>query len=355
MTFAAVTMYDLTQDLEGVLERTRDVWNEFGEQRIFLTGGTGFFGCWLLHMCAHVADRLSLRTEVHVLTRDPKRFAKRCPALHAHPAIHCVQGDVRSFEFPTGSFSHIIHAAGETSTALNVENPERVYSTHAGGTERVLEFAHSCGATKMLLASSGAVYGDQPTEVTHMIEDEDAVQAPLRSPSAYAEGKRAAESLWRSLSNGQTRTIARCYAFVGPYLPLDQHYAVGNFILDGLSGRPIVVQGDGTPYRSYLYAADLCTWLFTILCRGENGRAYNVGSEHDVTIADLARTVASAFSPPATVHVQQVARAGSSPKRYVPSTQKARTEFQLQETIPLETAIRSTIAWYAEHDDSPNV
>jgi dTDP-glucose 4,6-dehydratase len=139
-------------------------------------------------------------------------------------------------------------------------------------------------------------------------------------------------------------TIARCFAFVGPHLPLDAHFAIGNFIRDAMRGEPIRVN-DGTPYRSYLYAADLAVWLWSILFKGESCHPYNVGSDQEITIADLARTVASVLeahhsSPPATSSPEPF------PSRYVPSGGRSREELGLKEWISREEAIRKTADWW---------
>lgn len=346
-------MHPLQSDLDHILLHTRNLWEELRGQRVFLTGGTGFFGCWLLETCTHACDRLELDAQVTVLTRDPEGFARKAPHLAKHPAITLLAGDVRTFAFPEGKYAHVIHAATDTDVTLNREQPDTIRTTIIEGTARILSFADFCDAEKCLLASSGAVYGKQPSTTIHMPENEEALMQPLETPSAYAEGKREAERLWREgETNGKTRTIARCFAFVGPYLPLNAHYAIGNFIRDGIAGTPIRVNGDGTPERSYLYAADLVIWLLTILLRGADGRAYNVGSERNLPVREVAESVARCFMPIPPVIIAKEPIPGEIPPRYVPSTERARMELGLQETMSLHEAVQKTIAWHTQKHHS---
>jgi dTDP-glucose 4,6-dehydratase len=338
------------EDLDHVLEHTRALWDELRGQRLLITGGTGFFGRWLLEGLLWANDRLRLGASALVLTRNPDAFRDKAPSVAGHPAIQFHQGDVRSFEFPTGTFSHIIHAATESSVRLNAEEPLTVFDTIVDGTRHTLEFARHCGAQKFLLTSSGAVYGKQPPEITHISEDYPGAPDPANPRSAYGEGKRAAETLCTLFSkqHGLDTRVARCFAFVGPYLPLDIHFAIGNFIRDGLHGGPIVVQGDGTPLRSYLYAADLAIWLLTILFREQSSRIHNVGSEEGVSIVELAHMVAASFSPQVGVIVRGKPDPHKTPERYVPSTARANRELGLMPWISLPAAIARTVAFHRD-------
>jgi dTDP-glucose 4,6-dehydratase len=335
-------------DLDHILAHTQGLWDELRGQRLFVTGGTGFFGCWLLESLAWANDKLALNASAVVLTRRPEAFAAKAPHLAARADLRFVRGDVRDFQFPDGNFSYVLHA-GTTSSAP-VE-PEEMFATIVDGTHRVLEFAATHGTRKLLFVSSGAVYGRQPSNLARVPEDYSGAPDPLDPASAYGEGKRATELLCSlaSRKHGFEAKIARCFAFVGPHLPLDAHFAIGNFIRDALRGGPIQVRGDGSPLRSYLYAADLAVWLWTILFRGRPAQAYNVGSEEAVTIAEVAQAVRDGFTPPPPIQIAQTSAPAQPASRYVPATQKARAELDLCETMDLSEAIRRTVSWHRQN------
>ena len=337
-------------DLDHILAHTPDVWRTLDGKRIFLTGGTGFFGTWLVESLCWAVDKLGIRPQVTLLTRNPAAFATKAPHLAEHPAVRLYQGDIRDFSFPRERFPYVIHAATEATAFSHPGNAWYMWDSIVQGTQRVLEFTRSCEAERLLLTSSGAVYGRQPSVMTHVPENFSG--APLLEPTervAYAEGKRAAETmaaLWGT-QHDVICPIARCFAFVGPHLPLDQHFAVGNFMGNLLRDEPIQINGDGTPHRSYLHAADLAIWLWTILLCGEHARTYNVGSDESVSIEELARTLCRvAWKSEHPIEIAGVPVPGMLPERYVPDTSRAREELGLDVFIPLEAALRRTLAWH---------
>lgn len=339
----------LADDLDHVLARTSGLWEELRGARVFMTGGTGFFGCWLLETLLWANDRLGLDASVVVLTRDRPAFERKASALASHPALSLQSGDVRSFDIGDGSFSHVIHAGTETAAPATPADTLAVFDSIVGGTSRVLDLARRSGARRFLLTSTGAVYGAQPPGLSHMSEEYAGGPDTTNPARAGAEAKRAAEMLCAIYADDRLQpTIARCFAFVGPYLPLDAHLAVGNFIRDALRGGPITVSGDGSPQRSYLYAGDLAVWLWTVLLRGEPMRPYNVGSEEVISIGDLAHAVAQRFSPQAEVRFAMTPASGAPADRYVPSTARIRKELGVTATVDLDEALARTANWHRE-------
>ena len=226
-------------------------------KRIFITGGTGFFGLWLLTALSQL-NRQGAGIGITILSRNPQRFLAAYPQWADCSWLTFIGGNVRDFDFHEAPFDFLIHAATDTSATANAD-PLSIFDDIVIGTRRVLDFAVKSGAKRVLLASSGAIYGPQPLGVSQIPEDARFACPPDAPTSAYGEGKRVMELLGAlyHLEHGIESIIARCFAFVGPGLPLDGHFAIGNFIRDALYADAIHVNGDGTPLRSYLYGADV--------------------------------------------------------------------------------------------------
>ena len=243
----------LNCDLEYITKQTTGLWEEARGKRFFITGGTGFFGRWILESLCAANHTLRLEASAMVLTRKAAAFAQSAPHLVGDASISLLPGDVRNFDFPSGKFDYIVHAATEGGVP-----PLETLDTIVEGTRHALEFARASGAKKFLLTSSGAVYGTQPPSVEFLEESFSGAPVLAGSNAPYGEGKRMAELLCHLYSKDAELEckIARCFTFVGAHLPLDSHFAIGNLIGNALRGEPLRLRGDGTPIRSYLYLAE---------------------------------------------------------------------------------------------------
>ncbi len=339
-----------SHDRERLRTGLGDRWEALRGRRVFVTGGTGFVGCWLLEAFAEANRALHLGAHLVALTRDPERFRARAPHLARDPAITLHAGDARTFAFPAGNFAFAIHAATEAPYAPSAEQPLGVLADDLAATRHVLEFVRGAGVERLLFTSSGAAYGPQPAAITHLPEDYPGGPFTTDTAAGYGHGKRLSEFAIAAHAglHGFAAPIARLFAFVGPYLPLDANFAVGNFIADALAGRPIRISGDGTPRRSYLYGVDLAVWLWAVLLAGESARIYNVGSPADLSIREVAEAVAAVSGSQLPIEVAGTPVPGRPPQRYVPDTARAETELGLASTVDLHEGIRRTIAWHRD-------
>ncbi len=286
------------EDLVHILMQARESFIALQGARLFITGGTGFFGHWLLESLLHANRELALNLRVTVLTRSASSFRSKAPHIANDPALALLEGNIRTFDFPSEPHTHILHAATDSGGQQTGRPAYELAESILEGTRRVLQFARETGAKRLLYTSTGAIYG-RSTTLQHTPETYTGAPDPLLLQSSYDEAKRMAEHLCVAYAHGTDlqAVIARCFAFVGPHLPLDQHFAIGNFLGAAIAGTPIHIKGDGTPRRSWLYMADLSIWLWTMLARGQANRAYNVGSDKGHTIAEAARLTAAILRP----------------------------------------------------------
>lgn len=345
-----------SDDLDRVVAGLGNRWETLRNADILVTGGTGFFGVWLVSSLLHADRALGLGLRVHVSARRPEEFFNRAPEFRDAPQIRLVAGDTRALQLDDSTrITHIVHAATAASASLNDSDPVEMAHVAAEGTRCVLTLARKKDVQRVLFTSSGAIYGKLPPEITHVREDQMGVLDPLLTRNAYGEAKRLAELYCAGYCEkfGTPVVLARCFAFVGPYLPLGAHFAVGNFMLNAMRRQPIVVQSDGSPIRSYLYASDLACWLLTLLVSGQPGRAYNVGSEYGISVGELAKLVGQLRD--VRVEIRGKLDPDRLRDRYLPSTERIRTELMLGESMSLEQAINRTMQWYERTGLLPTV
>ncbi len=333
------------EDIEFVFKIVGSDLNRLQGKRVLITGGTGFIGTWLLETISWLNRDCTQPCKVYVPTRNPEAFARKAPHLAANSEIVLLPGNIADFQYPDDECNFIIHAAAPGEPRALNHDSLGVAETIVRGTRRVLELATQKNIEGFLFVSSGAVYGVQPPDLERIPEDYLGAPDVTNIRSAYGEAKRYAEMLCTLYHqrHGLPIHIARPFTFVGPYQDLNAGFAITDFIRDGLQGRPLTIQGDGTTVRSYLYTADLAIWLWTIFFKGESCRAYNIGSEEDITIAELANTVAQSFQKPIEVTIAKSPAPNRTPERYVPSTKRAQVDLGLRQLVNIREAIERTI------------
>lgn len=336
-----------TDDLNIILNQSSSFLEQFRNKIIFITGGTGLFGKWLLESFIFIEQSCNLNLKLIVLTRNVQKFQIENSYLTSFSFIEFVSGDILNFEFTKRKIDYIIHAATESSTNLNAEHPDQMIDTIVNGTKRILEYSKLLNVQKILYISSGAVYGRQPEFIAHIPETYMGGPDINQVQSAYSEGKRLAELLCciHSKNHNISVSIARCFAFCGPYMDVHIHFAIGNFIRDVISKKEILIKGDGTPYRSYLYMADLVVWLWKILFFGQDRTSYNVGSDQEISISELAKLIVKVTQKDIPIQIVQKYKEGTPIERYVPSIERAKTELDLKVYTDLESAIDKMYQW----------
>ncbi|KLO21687.1 NAD-dependent epimerase/dehydratase family protein [Marinitoga sp. 1155] len=336
------------EDLDFILKELKEEFKKIKNEKIFITGGTGFFGKWFLGSILRANEKLNTNIKIGVLSRNPEKFKKNFPYLSNEKYVNFYKGDIRNFDFPNENFSYIIHGASASAEGwFKGENQIIRIETITAGTKRILDFAKKNKIKGFLYMSSGKVYGTH-SDIYEKIPEYYCGNLCLEDPNAALSiGKKMAEFLALEYSKNYNIPvkIARGFAFVGPYLQLNLHYAVGNFIRDALKGGPIVINGDGKALRSYLYAADAIIWFFKILINSKNRSIYNVGSENIVSIKEVAELINSVSNKKMEIRIQKK-EISKKVDQYIPSTKKIKEELGVREYTSLKDAIIKTIDFY---------
>lgn len=336
-----------TDDAVLTLEKKPEIWRELFNAHLFITGGTGWIGKNLIEAIHLANQELGSRIKITILTRDSQKFALEAPHLKSIPELCLYQSDIRNIGNPPGDFTHIIHAATTSANETYNGIPQnQKFEMLIDGTRSIIKLAKQKKVRNLLFTSSGAVYG-QTSKIQHIKENESEAPDLLDTNTALGQGKRAAEFLLAlfQAESGSAINIARCFSFIGPHMPLDLHYAAGNFIKAAHDNNPIIIKGDGSAIRSYLYTRDLAIWLLKILTNNNGIQIFNTGATHALSLIELATTVKESLNSRSTITVEGNANQSiGTPYKasYLPCTKKARAQLGLNEWTDIRKSIKKT-------------
>lgn len=316
-------------------------------KNVLITGASGFVGSAILREGFFLNDVLNANIRFTLVVRGQNE--KLFNLTRNRKDVRFIESSIGTpFEIKD-SFDIVFHCATPASAVLNNEAPIEMFNTNVRGMSWILEaLKQQDSLCKLVFTSSGAIYGPQPEDMSHIPEGFLGGPDPTSLNSAYAEGKRVAEFLLSQagLRNEVFPVIARLFAFSGVGLPLDKHFAIGNFVLDGLRQDTITVRGTGLDIRSYLDATDMAVWLWAASCH-QPDFPLHIGSEHAISIASLASLVAERFKNVLGKELSIEKLNNSSlidgASVYVPSTSRTRKLLKVDEFTRLETSIDQMI------------
>ncbi len=338
------------EDLENITRTSAEDLSLLVNKNVLLTGSTGFVGTWLAASYLHALETLGGSGSLTCVARSFDSLDVHRSIIHSHSKVNLIPSDVRSLNIPRElQIDIIIHAATPASAALNSNHPLEMISTIIDGQRRILDQAVEVGAKRVVFMSSGAVYGPQPMDLPGIPLAWTGGPQITNPANAYHEAKRLAELMGHIYaSSGSVEFVtARLFAFLAPFLPLDQHFAAGNFIRDVLLDRSPMINSDGMSIRSYQYGTDMATWLWAITTRSPNRGISNVGSSESVSVLDLARAVVRCSGKTLEPTIVSTSSAGLS-TRYVPDLANQDFSLNLKNQIALEDAIQRTLTWNAQ-------
>lgn len=333
------------QDLADIIESSYAPLNHLKSANILVSGGSGFIGKWLISTLLEANKAMDLRLNVVVLTRDCESAASKLGADVSDP-LHFIKSDFtidNTLEYPKNKvFTHIIHGAISTTKSYGNISSGDLLNSSKNGAIALIERASFQGNKPVLMhLSSGAVYGPQPLTLPR-IPSEHMLKTGNEEFSDYALAKVNTEALIREAHEKAIICGAnpRLFSFLGPHLPINQQFAIGNFIQDIILNRNITVSGNPQTSRSYLYPTDLVSTLLLILTKPTMD-VVQVGSSRITTMGELATLISNQFGGKGINYLNPTALES----RYVPEMDSSKKIYKFQQKVSLEEGLERWYRW----------
>lgn len=308
---------------------------------ILVTGGTGFFGKWIVEIVRYFNDQLAFNIKLYLVARHQSTYINEIIKMRSD--IFFIKNDVRNLREIPSTIEYIIHAAATPDNSTHMSNPIEVMDTISQGTKQVLDIALGLNNIKKILnISSGQIYGALNSNV---ISEKNIGQVDTNSiHSIYPEAKRYSETLsiaYKSLYKLPVVQV-RPFSFVGPHMGLEKPWAINNFIKDAIKFKKIKILGNGKPIRSYMYPTDMAWWLLNMLVDSKNGVVYNLGSPEGISLEELACKIKNKLGIDVKIEILHM---NDDSSVFVPDESLVKDSLDLDIKVGIDEALEKTIDW----------
>ena len=322
----------------------------FKNKTFLITGGTGFIGKWLVATLHQLDSKNNFNINIYILTRNKKLFIDKFRESLPKKNIHFIESDIRSLNNLENfdiDFDYIFLGANDATYDFSL-NSETLSKTLINGTFNLFKTFVTTKTKSIIHLSSGAVYGDISKYKNGARETDHSLMDINNIGSMYGLSKALVESILNQFGDQNNIDIinARCFAFVGPYLPLDKHFAIGNFLNDCINSRPILVNGNGSPIRSYMYASDMARAILLCLVQ-KKSMTINIGSDKQISIKDLAKLVSKTLENNNVIIKDKRSIHPEKANYYLPDITLLKS-FGYNESYDLKSSITKTYKFYKD-------
>ena len=327
-------------DLEEIVRRSANLTSELRESKIVITGSTGFVGTWLTSSLITLDKTHNLGMEFFLPVRN-KDHAKNRILNFSDSRVNFIEIDyLTDSNLPKIEASHIVFASTPSQPSTGGDEDLLVEKVSKNSFNSLVEVAKNQKIPPIFCnLSSGAVYGKKQLNQGIVKEQNLPLDARTRDLNDYGKIKIELElEIEKLTALGQIRGAnPRLFAFAGPGISLEAHFAIGNFMNNALKGEEILIKGNPKTQRSYLYPTDLIVWLLNLLVNPTINPTH-VGSENLVSVLNLAHKISDIFSAPGVSLGDELAESSI----YIPETSKTREYLNVSEEVSLD---ESLIRW----------
>lgn len=303
---------------------------------LLIIGGTGFFGKSILKFLSNYNYSKIKINKIFILSRSKLKLENYKKKLKKKIKIIKINSNILKIKrLPITDY--VIYAA-------ILKN----YNDDYQAVKKYLELAKKYHLkSKILYISSGAIYGKQPGSIGGFKENyfkfNNKISFQKSYKTEYSKIKLKNEKSFQKFGKlGAKVSIARCFSFVGEFLPRNSHYVIGNFIKNILNNQNLKIKADYQIIRSYMHEEDLVRWLLKILnSSNKNCPIYNVGSDNAISIYKLANLLAKKYNLNVDFDNKKISKKIFD--KYVPNIQKAKKELNLNINYSALSAIIKTI------------